>query len=534
MAYREVFVLEVKEILRLWARGRGYRDVARVTGVDRKTVRRYVEAARALGLCRGEDERALGDGLVAAVSAAVIPGRRVEDGAMRAHCRTQSELIEGWVKEGCNGPKLVRLLARQTGVVVPLRTLQRFVAEELGRDCRSRETVRVVDPPPGQVVEVDFLKLGSFVERGSGRRLDMYALLCTAAYSRHQFLWPCLKEKQEDLIEGLEAAWRFFGGVFPVLVPDNLKAVVEGSDPLLPRLNPEFLEYAQARGFEVDPARKRKAQDKARVERQVRYSRDDYFRGEGFGSLEEARRAAERWCREEAGRRVHGTTRRQPLEVFEQEELPLLRPVPSEPYDLPAWTTIKVGRDHVVAVARSLYSVPHELGQVQLRVRRDRATVKMYVGARLVKVHGRVREGESSIDPADLPAGKAELATRDRESYRKQAAAAGDHVGQYVDQLLQGPFVWTRMRHVYRLLGLVRRYGRDQVEEACQRALDFGVVDVTRIDRMLQRGLARRGLLPEPPPVAPSNVIRLRFARDPTEYRAVSRHRGKGGCDASA
>jgi hypothetical protein len=139
--------------------GHGYREVARRTAVDRKTVRRYVEAAQILGLCPDEGGRALDDELIAGVADAVRPGRQVDPGAMRAYCRAQTKLIEGWLEEGCKGPKVVRLLGRHTGIVVPLRTLQRFVAEELGRDGRGGDTVRVQGPPAGQVLEVDFLKV---------------------------------------------------------------------------------------------------------------------------------------------------------------------------------------------------------------------------------------------------------------------------------------------------------------------------------------------------------------------------------------
>ena len=59
------------------------------------------------------------------------------------------------------------------------------------------------------------------------------------------------------LIAGCEAAWQFFGGVFATVIPDNMKAIVERSDPLEPRLNQAFVEYAQSRGFVIDPARVR-------------------------------------------------------------------------------------------------------------------------------------------------------------------------------------------------------------------------------------------------------------------------------------
>jgi len=524
MAYRELFVVEIKEVLRLWARGYGYRTVSRMTSVDRKAVRRYVEAARAHGLSREEPDLALDDDLLSGVVATVRPGAPSQAGKMRAHCKAHCELIKGWLGDGCRGPKMVKLLTRHTGVVVPLRTLQRFIAEELEQGSRKTDTVRVVDPAACEILEIDFLKLGLFVERGSGRSREMHALLCTAGYSRHQFVWPCLSQTREDVIEGLEAAWEFFGGVFPVLLFDNLKAVVDVCDPVSAKINPTFLEYAQSRDFEVDLARKYKPRDKARVERQVRYVRDDFFRGEKFGSIEEGRREAARWCLEDAGMRIHGTTRKHPLEVFEKEEKALLKPAPSEPYDQPRWSSVHAGRDHAVVVEQALYSVPYSLGEVDLRARADRTTVKLYLRNKLVKVHPRKRAGEASIEAVDLPPGKAELATRDGVSLQCRGESFGPSIGEYVRRLLEGPLPWTRMRQVYRLLGLAKRHGGELTNEACERALELDVVDVMRIDRMLERGLVQRGLLlprPSPGPVKPKdNVISLRFARDPKEYRA--------------
>ena len=116
------------------------------------------------------------------------------------------------------------------------------------------------------------------------------------------------------MIEGFEAAWRFFGGVFRTVVPDNLSAVVDTADPLAPRLNQAFVEYAQARGFRIDPARVRRPQDKPRVERAVAFVQGSFFAGETFVDLADAQRRAEQWCLQRAGMRVHGTTQRRPVE----------------------------------------------------------------------------------------------------------------------------------------------------------------------------------------------------------------------------
>jgi len=241
MAYRELHVVEVREVLRLWSRGHGFRTVARRTGVDRKTVRRYIEAAQKAGLVLGAE--VIDDALIADVAEAVRPGSSAEVGKMREHLRAHADEIRKWLDEDCRGPKLARLVLRTTGVPVPLRTLQRFVAEDLGERSGQGDTVRVVDPDPG-VLEVDFLKLGEFKEIGTGETRTLHALLCTAGYSRHQFLWPCLDQTQDDLIEGLEAAWTFFGGVFPVVLPDNCSPIVKKADPVAPLFTEGFLEYA--------------------------------------------------------------------------------------------------------------------------------------------------------------------------------------------------------------------------------------------------------------------------------------------------
>ncbi len=522
MPYRELHMIEVKEVLRLWVTGHGLREVSRRTAVDRKTVRRYVKAGKEAGLVQGEG-RHVSDEVLASVVLAVQPGAPSAVGDRREACRRHRKLVEGWLEEGVKGPKLVKLLKRHTTEAeVPLRTMQRFVAEELA--AVDRGTVRVVDGEPGEL-EVDFLTLGDFDDAESGETRTMHALLCTAAYSRHQFVWPCLRETQEDLFAGLEAAWRFFGGVFPIVISDNPKTVVDAPDPVSPTLNLGFVEYMQSRDFEVDACRVRTPKDKARVERQVQYVRNDFFLGERFRSVAEARVEAERWCREDAGQRRHGRTRRAPIEVFEAEERAVLRPAPEESYDTPRWTDHHVGRDRAVVVGHALYSVPFQIEEgTALRARSDRSTVKFYADRLLVKTHVRQPEGGTCIDAADLPPEKAALALRDPSSLVAAAVSHGEHVGVYAERLIAGPLPWTRMRHLYRLLGLVKRHGAEAVNQACGQALALDVVEVIRIDRMLEKGLVGRASAQTAAPAAAAPVTRTagrhRFERPASEFRS--------------
>ena len=413
------------------------------------------------------------------------------------------------------------LLTRQ-GTVVPERTLHRYALEVLGVGRSARTTtVRVADGEPGSELQVDFGKMGLIADPDSGRRRVVYALIFTACYSRHCFVWLSFRQTTEAVIAGFEAAWAFFGGVFGVVIPDNTSAIVEQADRLDPRFNQAFVEYAQARGFLIDPARVRKPTDKPRVERVVPFTSSSMFDGETFVDLDHAQRHAELWCRERAGLRTHGTTQCRPAEIFALEERPRLRPAPTAPYDLPAYATAKVHRDHHIEVAKALYSIPGNLIGQRVDVRADRQLVRVFHRGQLVKVHPRQAPGGRSTDPADLPAEKTTYAMRDIEHLKRIAAAHGPAIGDYAAAVLDHPLPWTKMRQAYALLGLVRRWGPERVESACARALDAEAISVSLIGRMIERATEAEAAAQAP--AAPAKGP-ARFERAP-EHFATTRPR---------
>ena len=515
MGFREVSVVEVREVLRGWLEGAGLRTVAARAGVDRKTARRYVAAAQAAGLQRDARFADVDDVLVAQVVSAVRPARPNGHGTAWEALEARQAQIAVWLAgDGKDAKplsvvKVHELLSRQ-GCVVPYRTLHRFAAERCGFRAKDT-TVRVADGEPGVELQVDFGHLG-YLTGEDGRRRKVHALIFTACYSRHMFVWLTYSQTLVAIIAGCEAAWTFFQGVFKILIPDNMKAIVTDPDPVNPRLSQGWLDYAQHVGFGTDPARVRSPKDKPKVERAVQYVRGNFWAGEVFTSLEEAQQRAVVWCAERAGMRIHGTLQARPAEVFDEHEAGVLLPVPPA-YDVPVFKTVKVHRDFHVEVAKALYSVPGGYLGHQLDVRADRELVKLYYRGRLVKTHPRQAPGGRSTDRDDLPAEKSGYALRDLTRLISTCAGHGSSIGIYAERLLDDPLPWTRMRAVYRLLGLVRRYGNAPVEAACTRALDLDVVSVTKIASMLER--ATEDTLPLlPTGTVPSG----RFARQPAEF----------------
>ena len=515
MSFREVRVFEVREVLRLWLAGEGLRPIERLVGADRKTVRRYIDAAVALGVDRGGGDVQLTDELIGAVVERVRPHRTDGHGDAWRVLEAHHDGIAAWVKADLTAVKMHELLARE-GVAVPLRTLQRYVTQACGRSRGQGPTVRVDDGEPGVECQIDFGKMGLLRDPSTGRNRVVHALIFTACFSRHQFVWLSFRQTTDAVIAGCEAAWAFFGGVFRVLIPDNMSAIVDGADTLEPRLNQAFVEYAQARGFVIDPARVRHPKDKPRVERNVTFVRRSMFAGECFVDLADAQRHAVEWCQTRAGLRVHGTTQGRPAEVFAGEEQHQLLPLPESPYELPIYATAKVHRDHHIEVAKSLYSVPGSLIGRRVQVRADAKLVRIFHRGQLVKVHPRQQPGRRSTDAADLPEHKTVYAMRDLDRLQAMATAHGPAIGAYATALLDIDLPWTKMRQVYALLGLVKKWGPERVDTACASALAHEAVNVGLIGRMLERGTEA----PRPTPQAA--VISARFARDPKHF-AVAR-----------
>lgn len=514
MAFREVTVIEIKEVLRQWLGGSSRREVARRVGVDRNTVRGYVRAAERCGWSAAGGMGQLTDERLGEVLAVLDARPPRERGEAWGGCETHREFLKDKLGQRLRLSKVRKLLFRERGVDVPYPTLHRFAVAELDFG-RGATTIPVVDGVPGEELQVDTGWVGRLLPDAAGRSRRFRAWIFTSVVSRHRFVYPTFRERTEDAIEACEAAWEFFGGVFRVLLPDNTKSIVAGADPLYPLITPAFLEYSQSRGFVIDPARVRHPKDKGRVERAVQPVRDDCFAGERLATLDEARTRGRSWSLDEYGMHRHTTTGRMPLEMFEAEEKALLLPAPTEIYEIPLWCTPKVARDQHAQVAMALYSLPRQFVGRTLQARADRTTVRLYAGTEMVKLHPRQPRGGRSTDRNDFPPEKAAYAFRDIEFLGQRAESYGAAVGRFARALLGGPLPWTRMRRVYALLSLAKRYGGTRLDEACARALEAEMLDVRRVERMIRDA----GPATPPPTQAVARVVPLaRYLRPPKQY----------------
>jgi hypothetical protein len=158
-------------------------------------------------------------------------------------------------------------------------------------------------------------------------------------------------------------------------------------------------------------------------------------------------------------------------------------------------------------------------------VRADSKLVRVWHRGELVKTHPRARPGGRVTDPADLPAHTAAYAMRDIGYLQRLADECGPATGAYAAAILDHPLPWTKMRQVYALLGLARKWGPARVDLACARALEAEAVSVPLIGRMLARG-TEAAHLPHTGPLP--GLAAPRFARGASHFALTAPPAGPG------
>jgi hypothetical protein len=516
MAYREVAMWEILAVLERFGRGETQASVARATGHTRKTIRRYVRTAESLGWKPGTDPPT--EALAAEVFLRHRPTGSRGPGEAEEELLPHLEKIRGWLtpeagkKRGLRLTRVRQLLQRR-GVHVAYSSLHRFAVQHCDFGKSGRATVRMAECEPGELAEVDFGKLGLVPDPETGRRRVAWALSVILVHSRHQYVHITFSQKLADVIDGLEDAWAWFGGVTRRVVLDNLKAAITKADRYDPIVQRTFEEYARHRGFVIDATRSRDPTGKPHVERGIPYIRESFFRGEDWLNLEHVQRDVLRWCLETAGARIHGTTRQRPLAVFENVEKEHLLPFEGERFDPPHWGQYKVHPDHHISFQKALYSVPHAYLGRTAWVRGDSKLVRIYVDGALVKTHPRMPPGGRSTDHDDYPAELTPYTLRDPERMIRQAQRQGTHLGHFMTELLSGTVPWAKLRQAQKLLRLGSKYGWHRLDNACRRSLAFDLINVHRVESILLQDLDQLTLPLEADPDTKIIPIQPRFQR---------------------
>ncbi len=499
MVYRKVGMVELKEIFYRICEGQTKRQVRKVMGIHADTLNKYLAIAKELGVDVAACARdAITDDLIESVyeRIGIIKGKKTPP--RDSLLLPVKDRIEGYLKKDVPGIKIVKILARE-GIEVSQTSFYRFVRTHLDQYAKSNITVRLPETKAGIYAQADFGSLGKIWDAAKGKMRKAFAFILTLVFSRHMYIHITFSQDADAVIEGFEAAWSYFEGTAKVVIVDNMRPVIDKPDKYNPKINRVFMEYAQHRGFIVDPADIGHATGKPHVERMVPYVRRNFFLGEDFISKEDCQQRAIDWCTSVAGTRTHGTTKKVPIKVFESFEKAKLAPYPGDRYDTPVWSVCKVHPDHHIQFRKSLYSLPTKYIGKSVEVRGDSALVRIYHKGKLVKTHPRMGEGKRSTDFDDYPAELTPYTLRNPQYQIQEGEKRHPLIGEYIEFMLSGTYPWHRLRSVQRLLRLSDKYGAGRTAAACRKAKAYGIYDIGRIENILKNNVEKVMAMPKEP-----------------------------------
>jgi len=436
-------------------------------------------------------------------------------GAAKRACSTISSVephravVQRWVEQGVNAVAIHAALSREHGYRGSYSSVYRMVMA-IGASRTPEATVPLYFPP-AEAAQVDFGAGPLMHDPAVLRVRRTWCFVMTLCFSRHQYVEFVWDQTVATWLGCHRRAFEWFGAVPQRVIIDNPKCAIVRAcrfDPLVQRA---YAECAEGYGFKIEACPPRDPQKKGIVESGVKYVKGNFLPTRTFRDFPDLNAQARHWVLEEAGRRIHGTTREEPLERFEIER-PLMQALPPIAPDLGAWAKLTVHRDCHVQYERSLYSVPFMLVGQRLWLKATDTTVAIFQDYRLVASHVRARViGTRRTVRAHLPPEAQAFFAHDRAWCTEQAVRIGPACAELINILLADRVI-ERLRAAQGVLRLAQRYGGDRLEAACRRAVAHDSPYYRTVKTILASGFDRHES-PEAALPAAAYVHQARFVR---------------------
>jgi transposase len=496
MAGKTKHMHQVKQIIELSQKGKGIREIGRLTSMSRNTVREYLRKVKALDLppesfLTMEDE-ALWQLLSAEETLAQVGDERYKViglqleyyvSELRKRGVTRQLLWEEYRKDNPDGYRYTQF------------------CEYIHRYLQRNQAVMHFTHKPGEQIQVDFAgdKL-YYVNRDTGEVIPCEVLVCVLPYSGYSYAIALRSQQQDEFIGGICRALEYIGGVPESIKCDNLRSAVIKSSRYEPTFT-EAMDYVAAHyGTTALTARVRKPRDKAHVEKGVDLTYKRIYaplRHFTFHSLEELNAAICKQLQEHNNRLLQGRDYSR-SNRFEEEKL-LLKELPNTRYEMKKVTLGKVQKNYHVIVGedRHQYSVPYTLIGKRLKIVYTTDMVEVYDERTRVALHNRSRKSHGYTTKVEhMPANHQHHAARkgwNAEYFEKQAYAVGPSTLAGIQRVLQSKsFLEQTYNSCLGILSLGRKYGNDRLEAACARALASPIINYKTIGNILKYSLDKQ------------------------------------------
>lgn len=488
--------------------GASQREIERVTGISRHTIRAYQQ--------RFDADPANCPGVATDPDGQTAPPRSPTSiPTASSKCEPHRVFIEAQVRLGRNATAIYQDLVDRHGFESAYNSVKRFIAQLRHKEPEQFDRLSFL---PGEEMQVDYGEGAPTRVPGTDRYRKPRLFVATLRYSRRSFRRVVWKSGQQVWAELHEAAWRYFGGSCRYVVLDNLKEGVLKPDLYEPELNPVYA--ATLRHYEVvaDPARVRDPNRKGTVEHAIQHTQSTALKGRRFESIEEQNTFLEHWEGKWAASRIHGRERRQVQAMFE-EERGHLQPLPATAMQYFTEMQRTVCDDSCVRVDHCSYAArPAVIGaKVLVRLFERRIEIRDLNTQALLRTHARADRPGTVVLPA---AERVFNPSRETRYILNQAKAIGPQAARLCERLfaIEGR---VGQRKLWGIVNLAKRYPNHLVDAACAAAIEQGVHSYRHVKALTERLVAEalatlQAATPAPLPSALTQAHAL--IRDSDEY----------------
>ena len=473
---------QVDAMVTLHKSGHSHSAIARLLGVDRGSVGKYVRRAAA----ENPQNAPTGSGLAEPAGQPAAAGLALSGPA--SECEPYRELIEAKLAQGLSAARIHQDLREELGFAARYWSVRRFVARLRGR---AELPFRRLETPAGEEAQVDF-GTGAPVRMPEGKTRRPWVFRIVLSYSRKAYSEVVYRQSTESFIQCLENAFRYFGGAPQRLVIDNLKAAVARADWYDPEVHPKLQSFAAHYGTVFLPTKPYTPRHKGKVESGVKYVKSNALKGRVFASLAEENQFLSDWETRVADTRIHGTTKRQVRKLFEAHERKALLPLPPDRFPFFHEARRAVHRDGHLEVDKACYSVPPEYVGRRLWVRWDGRLVRVFDDRwQQVAIHAKAEPGRFRTAAEHIPKEKFSAVERGTQALLRQVGTIGPRTRAWAAAMIQARGV-EGVRVLVGLRALALKHDVEALERAGEIALSHGAYRLRAIRQLLARQAAKQ------------------------------------------
>jgi transposase len=408
-----------------------------------------------------------------------------------SQCEPFRKAISELLKQGLHAQRIHQDLIAEHGFDGSYYSVRRFVKT---LKSENPDAFRRIEVEPGFEVQVDF-GTGAAIVDEHGKRRRTHVLRVVLSHSRKGYAEVVFRQTTDDFLRALENSFWALGGVPKTVVIDNLKAAVKHPDWYDPELVPKLRAFEKHYGTTILPTKPYTPRHKGKVERGVDYVQENALRGRTFQSLAEQNDHLEKWEATVADLRIHGTTKRQVGNHF-QEEKPALMPLPLERFGNFSEARRKVCRDGHVTIEGAYYSAPPEYLGRTVWARWDGRTVRLLNDdLKQIAFYTQSEKGKFNTKSEHISSRKINGVERGTAHLLRKTSLIGTFSQRWCAAMLAQRGI-AGQRVLQGLLALSKKHSSDQIEQACDVAWRHGEFRLRTIRRLIDRQTPVQKLMP--------------------------------------